>query len=62
LAKVCSPYFSDSIFAPKDVDMGEIDEDEREIEAFKRFCLDSIPLQQKPKVNFDMKNLTVKKK
>ncbi|CAB4056278.1 unnamed protein product [Lepeophtheirus salmonis] len=46
-----------SIFAPKDIDLenGEIDDDEREIEAFKRFCFNSVPLQQKTKVNFDVK-------
>jgi hypothetical protein len=54
----------DSIFAPKDIDLenGEIDDDEREIEAFKRFCFDSVPLQQKTKVNFDVKNIAFKKK
>ena len=56
--------FSDSIFAPKDIDLenGEIDDDEKEIEAFKRFCFDSVPLQQKTKVNFDVKNIAFKKK
>jgi len=39
-----------------------MDDDEREIEAFKRFCLNSVPLQQKPKVNIDLKNLALKKK
>uniref|UniRef100_A0A0K2UT98 FAM193 C-terminal domain-containing protein n=1 Tax=Lepeophtheirus salmonis TaxID=72036 RepID=A0A0K2UT98_LEPSM len=53
-----------SIFAPKDIDLenGEIDDDEREIEAFKRFCFNSVPLQQKTKVNFDVKNIAFKKK
>ena len=55
---------SDSIFAPKDIDLenGEIDDDEKVIEAFKRFCQDSVPLQQKTKVNFDVKNIAFKKK
>ena len=55
---------TDSVFAPKDIDLdnGEIDDDEREIEAFKRFCFNSVPLQEKPKVNFDMKNISLKKK
>jgi hypothetical protein len=40
-----------------DLDNGEIDDDERELEAFKRFCFNSVPLQQKAKVNFDVKTL-----
>ena len=39
-----------------------MDDDEREIEAFKRFCFNSVPLQEKPKVNFDMKSISLKKK
>lgn len=57
--------FSDSIFAPKDdldLESGDMDDDEREIEAFKRFCFNSVPLQQKTKINFDMKNISLKKK
>ena len=54
----------DSVFAPKDIDLenGEMDDDEREIEAFKRFCFNSVPLKEKPKVNFDMKSISLKKK
>merc|ERR1712062_356388 len=53
-----------SVFVPKDIDLenGEMDDDEREIEAFKRFCFNSVPLQEKPKVNFDMKSISLKKK
>jgi len=53
-----------SVFAPKDIDLenGDMDDDEREIEAFKRFCFNSVPLQEKPKVNFDMKSISLKKK
>ena len=61
----CDPilfHFLDSIFAPKDIDCDEMDDAEREIEAFKRFCFDSVPLQQKTKVNFDVKNIAFKKK
>ena len=53
--------FSDSVFAPKDIDLDNVDEDEREIEAFKRFCFDSVPLQQKTKVNFDVRSIFKKK-
>ena len=56
--------FTDSIFEPKDIDLenGDMDDDEKEIEAFKRFCFNSVPLQQKPKISFDMKNISLKKK
>lgn len=54
--------FSDSIFEPRDIDLEEIDEDEREIEAFKRFCHDSVSLRQKTKVNINLKNLILMKK
>ena len=54
------------MFAPKDIDLdnGEIDDDEREIEAFKRFCFDSVPAQQKAKVKvkLDVKNIALRKK
>ena len=55
---------TDSIFEPKDIDLenGDMDDDEKEIEAFKRFCFNSVPLQQKPKISFDMKNISLKKK
>jgi len=39
-----------------------MDDAEREIEAFKRFCFNSVPVQEKPKVNFDMKNISLTKK
>lgn len=53
-----------SIFEPKDIDLenGDMDDDEKEIEAFRRFCFNSVPLQQKPKISFDMKNISLKKK
>jgi len=55
---------SDDIFAPKDIDLEnvEIDDNEREVEAFKRFCFNSVPVTQKAKVNIDLKNLALKKK
>ena len=54
---------SDNIFAPKtDLDLDNVaDEDEREIEAFKRFCYNSVPQKQKPKVNIDLSQMKVKK-
>lgn len=39
-----------------------MDEDEREVEAFKRFCFNHIPPQQKAKVHLDVKNIAFNKK
>ncbi|XP_014290107.1 uncharacterized protein [Halyomorpha halys] len=54
----------DSVFAPKDIDLddGEIDETERELEAFKRFCLQSVPPERKEKVHLNIKDIVLKKK
>uniref|UniRef100_T1KWZ5 FAM193 C-terminal domain-containing protein n=1 Tax=Tetranychus urticae TaxID=32264 RepID=T1KWZ5_TETUR len=43
----------DEVFRPKDIDLenDELDETEKEIEAFKRFCYNSVPLARKDKVN-----------
>eukprot|EP00095_Tigriopus_kingsejongensis_P010157 maker-scaffold575_size133042-snap-gene-0.40 protein:Tk10157 transcript:maker-scaffold575_size133042-snap-gene-0.40-mRNA-1 annotation:"Uncharacterized protein C4orf8" len=53
-----------SVFTPKDIDLenGEMDEDEREVEAFKRFCFNHTPPQQKAKVHLDVKNIAFNKK
>ena len=53
----------DNVFLPKDIDLDnrEMDDVEREVEAFKRFCFNSVPLQQKPKVDIDMRKISVKK-
>ena len=55
---------SDSIFAPKDgLDLnGDMDATDREIEQFKQFCFNSVPIQNRAKVNFDVKNIAFKKK
>ncbi len=39
-----------------------MDDDERELEAFKRFCFNSVPQKEKPKVKIDLKNIALKKK
>ncbi|CAH2277330.1 Hypothetical predicted protein [Pelobates cultripes] len=54
--------FLDDIFLPKDIDNLEMDETDREVEYFKRFCLDSAK-QTRQKVvvnwtNFSLKKLT----
>jgi len=53
-----------SIFAPKDgLDLnGGMDAADREIEQFKQFCFNSVPVQNRAKVNFDVKNISFKKK
>ena len=52
--------WEESVFVPKsdiDLDGGDLDEDERELEAFKRFCFNSVPPERKEKVRI---NLNVK--
>lgn len=56
-------YFADSIFKPKDVLEDDLDADERELEAFKRFCQQSIPPKQKEKVaHLNVHDIVLKKK
>ena len=56
--------FAESVFTPKDIDLedGEMDDAERELEAFKRFCLQSVPPPRKEKVNLNIKDIVLKKK
>jgi len=51
-----------SIFAPRSEDCGEMDAADREIEQFKLFCRDSVPVQNRTKVSFDVRNIAFKKK
>lgn len=48
----------EDVFKPKDIDLenGDMDELERELEAFKRFCFDSTPLVRKERVRVQLKN------
>ncbi|CAL8355807.1 unnamed protein product [Merluccius merluccius] len=50
----------DDVFLPKDVDPTEMDEIDREVEYFKRFCLDSAK-QNRQKVAVNWSNFTLKK-
>ncbi|XP_053148662.1 protein FAM193B isoform X3 [Hemicordylus capensis] len=50
----------DDVFLPKDVDGVEMDETDREVEYFKRFCLDSAK-QTRQKVAVNWTNFTLKK-
>uniref|UniRef100_A0A672JWX2 Protein FAM193B-like n=1 Tax=Sinocyclocheilus grahami TaxID=75366 RepID=A0A672JWX2_SINGR len=50
----------DDVFLPKDVDPTEMDEIDREVEYFKRFCLDSAK-QTRQKVAVNWSNFSLKK-
>ncbi|XP_060621625.2 protein FAM193B isoform X2 [Anolis sagrei] len=50
----------DDVFLPKDLDGVEMDETDREVEYFKRFCLDSAK-QTRQKVAVNWTNFTLKK-
>ncbi|CAG0917935.1 unnamed protein product [Notodromas monacha] len=54
----------DSVFVPKNVDLEDetLDETEKELEAFKRFCYASVPLDRKEKVNLNIKDIIMKKR
>ncbi|KAK9758806.1 FAM193 family C-terminal [Popillia japonica] len=53
----------ESVFAPKDILEDDLDADERELEAFKRFCQQSIPPKHKEKVaHLNVKDIVLKKK
>lgn len=55
--------FLDSIFAPNQtVNLSELASEERDIESFKRFNYYFKPPANKPKVNFDVKNIVLAKK
>lgn len=49
---------SDDVFEPRDIDLedDQLDEFERELEAFKRFCLDSISLVKKERLQIKLKD------
>jgi len=53
-----------SIFAPRDgLDLNsDMDPTDREIEQFKRYCFNNVPLENRTKVSFDVKNIAFKKK
>ncbi|KAL3289745.1 hypothetical protein HHI36_023142 [Cryptolaemus montrouzieri] len=56
-------WIYDNIFTPKDVLEDDLDAEERELEAFKRFCQQSIPPKQKEKVvHLNVKDIVLKKK
>ncbi|XP_075528557.1 uncharacterized protein LOC142560377 isoform X2 [Dermacentor variabilis] len=54
----------DEVFLPKDIDLenGDLDELEREVEAFKRFCFNSVPVANKEKVHVNLKDILLRRK
>ncbi|RZC36164.1 uncharacterized protein BDFB_000175, partial [Asbolus verrucosus] len=53
----------DNVFTPKDILEDDMDADERELEAFKRFCQQSVPPKRKEKVaHLNVKDIVLKKK
>lgn len=54
---------ADSIFAPNQtVNLNELESEERDIESFKRFNYYFEPPKNKPKVNFNVKDIVLTKK
>ncbi|KAG4067279.1 hypothetical protein HA402_000270 [Bradysia odoriphaga] len=55
--------FGDSVFAPNQtVNLSELESEERDIESFKRFDYYFEPPKNKPKVNFNVKDIKVRSK
>lgn len=55
--------FAESVFVPnQSVSLSELESDDRDIEAFKRFNYYFEPPKNKPKVNFNVKDIVVTKK
>ncbi|XP_044256966.1 uncharacterized protein LOC123006505 [Tribolium madens] len=53
----------DNVFTPRDILEDDMDADERELEAFKRFCQQSVPPKRKEKVaHLNVKDIVLKKK
>lgn len=48
--------------APEEIENDDVDEYERELEAFKRFCSQSVPAESKAKVNLNLEDIVLKKK
>lgn len=56
-------YVSESVFTPKDILEDDLDAEERELEAFKRFCQQSVPPKRKEKVaHLNVKDIVLIKK
>lgn len=59
----CKTVFLESVFVPKDILEDDLDAEERELEAFKRFCQQSVPPKRKEKVaHLNVKDIVLIKK
>lgn len=54
---------TDNVFAPKDIDLEDnsIDAEERELEAFKRFCQEPVPPQRQEVTHLNVQKIIIKK-
>lgn len=58
-----SLFVLESVFTPKDILEDDLDAEERELEAFKRFCQQSVPPKRKEKVaHLNVKDIVLIKK
>lgn len=56
-AQTSEDKWEENVFVPKsDIDLegGDLDDDERELEAFKRFCFNTVPPERKEKVRIHL--------
>ncbi|XP_065210983.1 transcription factor mef2A-like isoform X3 [Planococcus citri] len=59
-----NPNTDENMFppAPEEIENDDLDEYDRELEAFKRFCSQSVPAESKAKVNLNLEDIVLKKK
>lgn len=55
-------WLYDSVFKPRDVLEDDMDDEELELEAFKRFCQQSVPPKEKKVAHFNVADIVLKKK
>ncbi|XP_076261851.1 uncharacterized protein LOC143197350 isoform X1 [Rhynchophorus ferrugineus] len=55
-------WLYDNVFKPRDVLEDDMDDEELELEAFKRFCQQSIPPKEKKVAHFNVADIVLKKK
>lgn len=56
-AQASEDKWEENVFVPKsdlDLEGGDLDDDERELEAFKRFCFNTVPPERKEKVRIHL--------
>lgn len=56
-AQTSEDKWEENVFVPKsdlDLERGDLDDDERELEAFKRFCFNTVPPERKEKVRIHL--------